>query len=44
MKWEIIDDEHSRVKIRGGWLVKAYNGENIALAFVPDPMHAWVLE
>jgi len=27
MEWEQIDDYHKRAKIKGGWLVKAY--ENI---------------
>ena len=48
MEWEQIDDLHQRAKIKGGWLVKAYQTDGndefyVAMCFVPDPMHAWVL-
>ena len=33
MEWEQIDDYHKRAKIKGGWLVKAY--EDI-LTVLPD--------
>ena len=42
MEWEQIDEYHKRAKIRGGWLVKAY--ENI-LTVLPDGQstvgHEW---
>jgi len=28
INWEIIDDDHKRLNVYGGWLVKAY--ENVA--------------
>lgn len=51
MEWEQIDNYHNRAKIRGGWLVKAYEPTAaslermtlVAMCFVPDPMHAWTL-
>jgi len=47
MNWEAIDDFHSRAKVKGGWLVKAWeedsSGTRMAMCFVPDPMHGWTL-
>ena len=45
MNWEAIDQNHSRAKIKGGWLVKAWDddSDSMAMTFVPDPMHGWVL-
>jgi hypothetical protein len=58
LEWEDIDLHHSRAKILGGWLVKAYENVvhntgsgmqdgwdwRVAMCFVPDPNHEWVLE
>ena len=56
---EQIDENHSRISVPGGWLVKAFedvthNTESqgriggwdfrVAMAFVPDPLHLWVIE
>lgn len=43
MKWEQIDSDHARAKIKGGWLVKSFSHGGICMCFVPDPMHGWVL-
>lgn len=52
-KWEQIDNYHSRAKVIGGWLVKAYenvlsapDGQSgyewrVAMTFVPDEGHRW---
>ena len=26
-------------KVRGGWLVRMWNGSSLALTFIPDPEH-----
>lgn len=56
--WEQIDQSHQRVKVFGGWLVKAYEDVvhntdyhgrvpgwdwRVAMTFVPDPKHEWLL-
>jgi len=46
-EWEHITGtgQTYRLKVFGGWLVKALEGRYIAVAltFVPDPKHEWRL-
>ncbi len=60
MQWEMIDAYHQRVKVPGGWILKAFEDvvhdrsasgrgmiggwdHRIAICFIPDPHHEWIL-
>ena len=58
-KVEQIDSHHQRIKVHGGWLVKAHEGVahldnfgavrdgwdwRVAMAFVPDHRHQWIID
>ena len=38
---EPVEIPIDRAKIPGGWLVRSSTFEGPAMAFVPDPNHAW---
>ena len=48
-EWEVIDSYTDRAKVPGGWLVRhhagmgAFSDWRVAMAFVPDPKHDWVI-
>lgn len=42
--WEAIDSDTFRLKVPGGWLVKAYGRSAPSICFVPDLDHEWKLE
>ncbi len=47
--WEDITGATDRLKIFGGWIVRTksnYSGSSyfVAMVFVPDAKHEWVLE
>lgn len=47
-EWELISEQYDeythRAKIKGGWLVKVSEGYAVAITFIPDEHHAWVIE
>ena len=50
-KWERLDDNTSRVKVIGGWLVHRHRredwGKSVAMSesmlFIPDRDHEWII-
>jgi len=41
MEWEQIDDHHKRAKVKGGWLVKAYEDVRTIINDRPDFGYEW---
>ena len=42
--WEEVDHYTRRAKVHGGWVVKSISGSGLALCFIPDPNHEWVVK
>lgn len=42
--WEDVDFNTTRLKIKGGWLVRYAAGAGAGLTFVPDKNHSWKLK
>ncbi len=45
-EWAYLCHGTSRLQVIGGWLVRcsAGGGQSLAVTFVADPEHAWVVE
>ena len=48
LHWERIDTGHTRARVIGGWLIKAYELQadgchTIAMTFIPDLHHVWAI-
>ena len=43
-EWEYLDDETTRAKVIGGWIIRSYDGNCESMVFVKDPLHVWEFE
>jgi hypothetical protein len=40
MKWETIDNDYSRARVKGGWIVR--HDLTGYMVYVPDPSFGWL--
>ncbi len=41
--WEKLSEDTYRAKTYGGWMVKSIKNTNIAMIFIPDEKHQWLI-
>ena len=42
-QWEKLDDNTFRAKVIGGWLIKCIEGKALAVTFLPDKDHEYMV-
>lgn len=44
IKWEELDSTTGRLRISEGWVIRTQGYDTgVAICFVPDPAHNWVI-
>ena len=43
-EFEAMNYSTARLKVPGGWVVESADECTVAICFVPDPKHEWILE
>lgn len=45
-KWECLNNSNGflnleRMEVPGGWLIRTFGRDGVAICFYPDPAHVW---